>query len=131
MHIWRKIISGHKTVSWLLLVALLGLMTLPTHMHLHHNEQSSSISHDHAIDLHVIYEQIDQGHHDEAAVIDTITDFLIKHLNDSPLVAFILVLFVLTAIAVRLIIRHRLVNHIHFRYFYYQFAPPLRAPPLL
>jgi hypothetical protein len=130
MNIWRTFINGNKAISWLLIAAILGIVILPTHMHLHHTDEASSISHKHTVDLHVIYEQLDQGHHDEVAVIDSISDFRIKQLNDNPLSLFIFIIITLTLAFVSFTIRHRLQNNIHPREYFYKLSPPLRAPPI-
>lgn len=128
MNLWRTFNNENKAISWMLIAAILGIVVLPTHMH--HIDDIPSASHHHAIDRHVIYD-IDHDHHDKAAVIDNVTDFLIKQLNDNPLSLAILVILVLTLAIARFIIRHRLVNNICLRRDCYLLSPPLRAPPLL
>jgi len=131
MNLWRTLNDGNKAISWLLIAVILAIVVLPTHMHLHHVDETPSASHHHAMDLHVIYEQLGDGHHDNAAVIDNVTDFLIKQLNDNPLLLAILVILVLTIALVRFFTRHRLVNNIGLRQDCYLLSPPLRAPPIL
>ncbi len=130
MYIWRKMLLGYKTISYLLVAVILSLIIFPSHMHLHHEE--SSVSHKHAIDIHISMDQVDKSHHDDATVIDTISDVLIKKLNDNPLAPFILLTFVLVlAIAMRVSRHHRQNYPVHFFKCFYHISPPLRAPPTL
>jgi hypothetical protein len=97
---------------------------------MHHANEALPVSHHHTMDLHVIYEQLGHDHHDKAAVIDNINDFLIKQLDDNPLSVAIFIILVLTLAVVRIIIRHRLLDIVDPRQDSYQLSPPLRAPPI-
>jgi len=131
MNTWRKMILRHKKISWLLVLAMLALILFPVHMHLHHDQEALSTLHEHKIDVHVNTNQIDQGHHDEATVIDTASDLLKNRLDDNLLVPFILLTFILVIVVGRQVTRYYRFNHIHFFEHINHITPPLRAPPSL
>ena len=132
MTIWQQMYAKRRMISWLMVVALIAVVLLPTHVHLHHETDSYSItSHEHKVDLHVFSSQIDQAHHEDATVIDTVSDMLIKQFDDNPLAPFILFAILMILTFTRLVTRFRIFNHLNFSQFFYHINPPLRAPPIL
>ena len=78
-----KLVIRYKSISWLLIAAILLVAFLPAHYHLHHlyNDDafSSATRHAHAIDLHVLTEKTGQSHHDdETTIIAASPDGIVK-----------------------------------------------------
>jgi hypothetical protein len=132
-----KLVITRKSISWLLIAAILLLVFLPTHYHLHHlyNDEtfsSSTAIHEHVIDLHVLTEKTGQSHHhDEATIIAASPDGMMKKSNPgfSPFILLAMVLLLLPVfnrqINIQLISRSTKLKQR-----YPHFAPLLRAPPL-
>jgi len=133
MYIWRKMILNHRKISWLLVFSLLILTLIPTHLHLHHDQEATytSIPHEHMVDVHASINQIDQNHHENVTVIDTATSVIIKQLKDNPFTPLILLTFILLLALARQLVRQRRFKRIYFFDYNYYIAPPLRAPPTL
>ncbi len=95
-----KLVISYKSISWLLIAAILLLAFLPAHYHLHHHYKddafSSAARHAHVIDLHVLTEKMGQSHHhdDEATIIAASPDGIVKKSNPelSPFILLIIVL---------------------------------------
>ncbi len=132
-----KLVITRKSISWLLIAAILLLVFLPTHYHLHHlyNDEtfsSATTTHAHVIDLHVLTEKTGQSHHhDEATIIAASPDGMMKKSNPgfSPFILLAMVLLLLPVfnrqINIQLISRSTKLKQR-----YPHFAPLLRAPPL-
>ncbi len=132
-----KLVITRKAISWLLIAAILLLVFLPAHYHLHHlyNDEtfsSATTTHAHVIDLHVLTEKTGQSHHhDEATIIAASPDGMMKKSNPgfSPFILLAMVLLLLPVfnrqINIQLISRSTKLKQR-----YPHFAPLLRAPPL-
>ncbi len=120
-----------RSISWLLVAAVLLTTLLPVHYHLHHLYSADSSTHEHAIDLHLITDNVDQSHHDEDTSIFAATPDVIAKKAYSETTSLIL-------LAILLVLLPVLNNSIRIRPGYFDltlkqhypfFSPPLRAPP--
>ena len=144
MNACRKLIVTHKSISWLLVVAVIYITLLPVHYHLHHmaiddihsvdaiNHSHVAINHSHVIDLHLMTDKSGQLHHDdEATSIAASPDGIVKKTNPafSPfiLLAIVLVLFPVLIKRLKIWLDYRSIG---FNKSYPHFLPLLRAPPL-
>ena len=129
-----KLLS-YKSISWLLIAAILLVAFLPAHYHLHHlytdDAFSSAARHAHVIDLHVLTEKTGQSHHDDATIIAASPDGIVKKSNPefSP---FILLVIVLLSLPVLSKLKNIQLNYrsTDLKLPYPHFTPLLRAPPL-
>jgi len=129
----RKYIKRYRNISWLLVVALLLQVLFPLHYHLHHDASPLTQNYEHVVHSHSI---------DDSKVTEHITLTDIHELKITPdvvakqdtnngftITLFICLLILLPA-ALTFINRLWLATRNNFiRYFYYDLAPPLRAPP--
>ena len=131
-----KLLS-YKSVSWLLIAAILLVAFLPAHYHLHHlytdDAFSSAARHAHVIDLHVLTEKTGQSHHDddETTIIAASPDGILKKSNPdfSPFILLVIVLLLLPVLYKQINIQLN-YRSIDLKQSYPHFTPLLRAPPL-
>lgn len=128
---WRKLIIQNKSISWLLIAAILFITFLPAHYHLHHLFSEDSTAHNHSIDLHLLTDISAESHHDEHATIVEVTpDGIVKNNNSafSPFIFLATLLLILPVVYKRIRIRLDYRDTIPNKNFLH-FSPPLRAPP--
>jgi hypothetical protein len=122
---------NRRSISWLLVVAVLGITLLPAHYHLHHLHSDDATAHTHTIDLHVIADKADQSHHDDASIFSATPDVVVKKTNPefSPyiILAILLVLLPTYTNLLRIKADH---GDLGLKRLYPYFSPLLRAPPL-
>ena len=132
----RKIVIRYKSISWLLIAAILLVAFLPAHYHLHHlynNDAFSTAStHAHIIDLHVLTETTGQSHHDdETTIISASPDGIVKKTDPdfSPFILLVIVLLLQHVLSkqINLQLNYRRTD---LKQCYPHFTPLLRAPPL-
>ncbi len=128
----RKLFLRYRSISWLLMGAILVLTLLPAHYHLHHESAPASASHEHVIDFHVAADATGSGHHDDAVIFQATPDSVVKPFQNNPL-PFLLFVFLLALlpIVVPQIGQRFFVSIIPLRQSVWHFTPPLRAPPRL
>lgn len=127
---WKTIIYC-RSISWLLVTAILFTALLPAHYHLHHLYSTDSTNHGHAIDLHLITDNVDQSHHDEDTSIFAATPDVITKKDNSEITSFVLLAILLVLLPVlnkRIRIRPGYFD-LTLKQHYPYFSPPLRAPP--
>jgi hypothetical protein len=140
MNAWRKLILLKKSVSWIVLTAVVMLSLFPAHMHLHHDDDglaSSHVSamapesHDHTSTIHAVSDTTGHSGHDDVTVLPATSDTLIKKVNVNPIIFAILIgIFVfLTITSASQRFRQQILS-IPPRKIYICLSPPLRAPPL-
>ena len=132
-----KFVITYKSISWLLIAAILLVVFLPAHYHLHHHYNDDAFSsaatkHEHVIDLHVLTEKTGYLHHDEeAAILAVSPDVIVKKSNPDffPFILLLMALLLLPILNKRIAI---LLNYIstYSKQSYPHFAPLLRAPPV-
>jgi hypothetical protein len=135
MSIWRNCFKRYRAISWLLVTALLIQMLFPLSFHLHHDVSPVTAGHDHVIDSHLLSDsQLTEHHADEdTQELKTAMDAILKQSMDTGFV-FILFVCLLTQLATVLPIVNRLwqtARNSYSHFFYYDLAPPLRAPPAI
>lgn len=120
-----------KSISWLLVLAVLLVTLLPAHYHLHHLYSADTATHGHVIDLHLAIDEMGDSHHDEAGSIASSPDGIVKKSNAAfPLfIALAIVLAILPILTTRTIIRP-VHKNAGLKQSYPYFSPLLRAPPL-
>ena len=131
MHSLQKTIITYRSISWALVTALLFVLLLPAHYHLHHLDSADPATHAHAIVLHVITDELAHTHHDEGTSIFAATpDGIIKKdspvFSSYPLLAFLLVILAVAHYRASTWSEH---NDPGRKRHYPFFSPPLRAPP--
>ncbi len=130
----------NKSISWLVIAAILLAVFLPSHYHLHHlynHDAAGSVTgshtqaHAHTIDLHVLTEQAGQSHHDEATSIAASPDGIVKKIS-SDLFPFILLVMAFHLLAALSKHNNSRLNYTSagIKQRYPHFTPQLRAPPL-
>lgn len=125
----RKALITGKSISFILVAAILINIFQPVHYHFHHNSSPDSAGHNHSIDLHSV---ADESHNDEGADIFNATPqgMSKKTSQDtSPLILLALILFVLPFIDSRFPGWVKLTV-LRFKQYPSHLSPPLRAPPL-
>ncbi len=126
-----KTIINRRSISWLLVIAVLVTTLLPAHYHLHHLYSAGAVDHAHTIDLHIIADKVDQSHHDGASILSAIPDVVLKKNNPELfpyiILAILLVLLPIYNNQVRIRTDH---SDLSLKQLYPYFSPPLRAPPL-
>ena len=133
----KKIVIRYKSISWLLIAAILLVAFLPAHYHLHHlyNDDafsSAATGHAHVIDLHVLTEKTGQSHHDdETTIIAASPDGTVKKSNPefSPFILLVIVLLSLPVLSKQKNIQLN-YRSTDLKLPYPHFTPLLRAPPL-
>ena len=132
MYIGRKHHLQFKAIGWLLIAAVFALTVRPMHVHLQHIEDASSLTHEHAIDLHFAADSIGPSHHGHAAVFPATPEVMLKKLGDNPLLAAIFVCQSIVLLSIAFENKQRLTTSFirpePGRFF---IVPPLRAPPHL
>ncbi|MEA3244228.1 MAG: hypothetical protein U9Q19_12450 [Pseudomonadota bacterium] len=132
MHIGQKYHLQFKAIGWLLIAAIFALTVRPMHVHLQHIDDASSLTHEHAIDLHFAVDTITPTHHEHAAVFPATPDAMLKKLGDNPLLAAIFVCLSIVLLSVALANKRRpTIRFIQPKPGRFFIAPPLRAPPHL
>ena len=123
-------IFSFKSISWLLVLAVLLVALLPAHYHFHHLYSADTITHAHVIDLHSAIDAAGDSHHDESGSIASSPDGIVKKSNATfPLfIALAIVLAILPILGIRTIIRP-VHKHTDLKQSYPHFLPLLRAPP--
>ena len=118
----------YKSVSWLVISAILLLALVPVHLHLHHVDDAASLTHE--MDLHVVTSSSEHSHHDEAHVLDIVPDVLAKKSSGKFFMSLLvaLLLLVLPVVLQRFAFRLRETALLPCRNCYH-LIPPLRAPP--
>lgn len=137
MSAWRKQISNYKSVSWLLVAAILLVSVLPAHYHLHHLVGITSADHTHATDLHLSADKPGQSHHNDGTTIINVapSGLLSKWDGDSnkpditPLVILVSFLALFSFFNIKQNSRPYQATTSS-KQIFYRFSPPLRAPPL-
>lgn len=122
------IILRNKTVSWLVMAAILVLAVIPVHLHFHH--ESSGTAESHKVDLHVETGSADHPHHDDTHILKASPDTLAKKFDGAAksLVPIALLFFLLPVIRARNV-AVRCAVPILSRHSYHHLIPHLRAPP--
>ena len=132
MYIGRKYILQFKAVGWLLIAAVFALTVRPMHVHLQHIDHASSLTPEHAIDLHFAVDKFAPTDHEHAAVFPVTPDAMLKKLGDNPLLAAIFVCLSIMLLSVAFADKQRpTISFIQPRPGWFFVAPPLRAPPYL
>jgi len=137
MSAWRKQISNYKSVSWLLVAAILLVSILPAHYHLHHLVGITSADHTHATDLHLSADKPGQSHHNDGTTIINVapSGLLTKWDGDSnkpditPLVILVAFFALFSIFNIKRIFRPDQATSFY-KQILYRISPPLRAPPL-
>ena len=137
---FRQRINVYRSISWLLILAIVLVSLLPAHYHLHHllNDDldsavtsAASVAHAHVIDLHLSIDNAGQSHHDEDATsIAASPDGIVKKTSQvfSPFILLIIVLALFPVLSIR--IKFWLnYNYIALKRSFPHFTPLLRAPP--
>lgn len=133
MNTWRKQVINCKSISWLLVAAILLITLLPAQYHLHHLFKDNSFTRTQVIDLHLVTDKAGQSHHDkDEKIFATAPTGMVEKDNPTFFPVFLLV-----ALLILLpLIHYRAVpppdsGNISLKQFFYYLSPPLRAPPLL
>ncbi len=137
MSAWRKQISNYKSVSWLLVAAILLVSVLPAHYHLHHLIGNTSATHSHATDLHLSADKLAQSHHNDGATIINAApngllskwDGEINKPDITPLVILVAFFTLFSIFSIKRIFRPDQATSFY-KQILYRVSPPLRAPPL-
>ena len=136
MNLFGKTAINYKSISWLLVVAILLVTILPAHYHLHHLHGDDMHSATagvpaHVIDLHLLTDSTGQSHHNEDVTsIAASPDGIVKKSNPvfAPFIflAIMLVLFLFLNKQIKIRIDYKYIN---LKQSYPHFTPLLRAPP--
>ncbi len=126
-----------KSINMLLIAAILLTAVLPVHYHLHHLHTSDASTHghthehEHAIDLHLLYTDTDQSHHEEHTSTFAATPDVIVKKGSFDLEPYLLpaVLVIFLAVFRSGGTRHGTRNTAPRQHCHY-LSPPLRAPPV-
>ncbi|MFV1993076.1 MAG: hypothetical protein ACC635_04160 [Acidiferrobacterales bacterium] len=137
MSAWRKQIKNYKSISWLLVAAMLLVTVLPAHYHLHHLVSDTSAAHSHATDSHLSTDKLAQSHHNDGAIIINAApngllskwDGEINKLDITPLVTLVSFLALFSFLNIKLNSRPNQATAFY-KQIFYRLSPPLRAPPL-
>lgn len=119
----------YKSISWLLLAAVLLLFLVPVHMHFHHVDEPASQSHEHKLDLHAALDNTGSSHHEESDILDLDFKGFVKKISNGSLLALfaVLLFFVLSnTLSGHLLRAHANTNPVISPHY---ISPPLRAPP--
>ena len=126
----RKIRLCCAPVARLLICTVLLLSLAPHHYHLHHGTGPDSVAHAHTIDLHLLSDNSDEAHHEDAIVLEITPDGLLKPLGDNPSnLLFILCLLTLLPILASGLRQPFRETRLRLRQVLYHLIPPQRAPP--
>jgi len=129
--LWLTVIN-YRSISWILVAALLLTVLLPAHYHLHHLHSIDTAGYAHVVDLHLIADNSGHAHHHEnTSIISATPDAIVK--TDKSVFSFFTPLAaVLVLILARVLSRlddYEPGDIILVRHDAY-FSPLLRAPPL-
>lgn len=135
MNIWRNYFKRNRVISWLLVTALLVQILFPLSFHLHHDVSPVTAGHDHVIDSHLLFDSqvIEHLAVEDTHELKTAMETIVKQSTDTDFV-FLLFACLLTLLASILPIVNRLwqtARNSFSHFFYYDLAPPLRAPPAI
>jgi len=136
METFRKFIQSHRSVTWVLLMALMAVSLFPLHLHLHDEETVADTSaymhdgHSHKSSIHPVMNTDGHDNHEDVSVLPVVSDSILKNVTFMPLlfVAFIVITF-LSVTKTAHVMRPRLMN-MNIRQFD-RVTPQLRAPPAL
>ena len=133
MYSLRRLLIHHRSISWLLVAAILFVTFLPAHYHLHHVFSEDSVAHDHSIDFHLLTDATAESHHDEhATIVEATPDGIVKNKSSAflPFILLATLLLILPVVYKRIRIRR---DHSHATPYqsFHHLSPPLRAPPLV
>ncbi|NOG58887.1 MAG: hypothetical protein HND53_00160 [Proteobacteria bacterium] len=111
----------------------MALLVLPVQIHIHHDLDMHGHD-DHAVDYHMVMENIDDAEHinqGDTHVIESSADFITKQSSDNLFkIAAVVVLFLIMSLQLFSYYQRR-YHPIRLSYQkYYSLSPPLRAPPL-
>ena len=130
-----KFAITRKSISRLLIAAILLAVFVPAHYHLHHlyNDDTfnSTSTHAHVIDLHVLIEKSGQTHHDEATSIAATPDGIVKKSNPDFLPFILLTVLLILPVLSKPISLQFNYTIAGVKRRYSHFIPLLRAPPLI
>lgn len=130
----RNPVIANKAISWLLVTAILLVVFLPAHYHLHHDDHdfsSAGAVHEHIIDLHLMTELSGNSHHDDVASIAASPDGVMKKVNPEyfPFILLAMLLLLLPVFNKQINIQLS-SRSTKLKQRYPHFLPLLRAPPL-
>lgn len=114
---------------WMVMAAFVLLLLYPGHFHLHHIDESTSISHTHAIDYHVTSYTVDHGHDGEVDILESSSSVIDKKSNEQTIFAALLMLLLLFVVTVTSIGYVERILCSLFKHWFKRATPPLRAPP--
>ncbi len=136
MSTFRNLALRYRSISWLLVAAILSVVLLPAHLHFHHDHEhehgldTTGAARAHDVHLHLMGDSTDANHHDEAHVLSITTEALAKKLtyDHTPLLLALLLLSVLPLLT-RCGGLSNEPPHGRDARPYHGLNPPLRAPP--
>lgn len=121
-----------RTLSWMLVAALMLLTLVPYHVHLHHDAKSTddpAAVHGHVTDLHILVVPNGSDHHEASHTLEPTPDMTFKQTDmQLPVFAAVLVLSLLLP-SIGSVIRPPAVTARRLPRFNRHTTPPLRAPP--
>ena len=129
---WRKLIIQNKSISWLLVTAVLFVTFQPAHYHLHHVFSEDPVAHEHSIDFHLLTDVTAESHHDEhATIVEATPDGIVKNKSSAflPFILLAMLLLILPVVYQRIRLRRDYCHVTPYQSFLH-LSPPLRAPPL-
>jgi len=131
MHSWWKKKTISRSISWVLVAALLSMLLLPAHYHLHHLDSADSAGHAHAIDLHLLSDPQSLSHHDEGTSIFAASPDVIVKKDSQEYSPYLLPLVLLSILVIALyrVSTRSTRDDPGPKQYYPFFSPPLRAPP--
>lgn len=137
MNTWRKLIVNYRSISWILLVALLLLTIFPVTYHLHnenhHIAGNELISHYHTVDFHTVMDIVELEHFDDGVqqAHAGAPDSIVKKVSAQFFtIVFLAVVLSLIPYANYRVERQSDYSHIGHILNPLFLSPPLRAPPL-
>lgn len=138
MHTWRNYIGNNRSISWLLVIALVCMVMFPVTFHLHHIDKiagQNTVLHTHVVEQHNLVGFESHSHHDLDAETGVQTVFSTSDIPAlkantlfTPVLALIIYLFFVffkSAIS----ITFSQYRNSGFTHRENHFSPPLRAPP--
>jgi len=132
MYLGRKSHLQFRGIGWLLVASLFVTTVQPMHVHLKHVDDSSSLVHEHVIDLHSAVDNITFAGHEDSAVFPVIPDVMLKKSADNPLLVAIIVYLTFLLLRVAYIRKKQpAIYLIKPKTGWFSIAPPLRGPPYL
>lgn len=125
---WNISILHYKSVSWLVIAAVLMLTLIPVHLHFHHAEDDAMVTHE--VDLHVVAGSADHSHDEDTHILKASPDAMAKKLDGN--------IAILLPVALLFLILSAVQSHhagwlystpAQTRFSYHHLIPYLRAPP--